>query len=1088
MDSFFPSSDRGARTEFGGLPRVNRTPARPFLALIAAFLFGGMGPAVPSSSVELAPEVAQAFAAGRTQQVIIHLAADADTKQTLTRSPGAPDQRRQVAVSKIVTAAVEDFTTSIPPGDFDLVRSFRLQPAVTAVVSTHGLAELLLNPKVTRVEPDRRWTLQTLEGLELIGADSLHQIGIAGEGTAVAIIDSGVDYLHPTLGGGLIPNAKVVYGLDTADDDDDPMDCIGHGTAVASVAAGSSYQWSPNRRFAGGVAPAAKILAYKVTSDAECGIATTGAVVEAIEDAVLHRSGEGYRLAAINISLGGGEFFGPCDEANAAYAEAIRTATEAGITVVAAAGNNGYTGALNAPACITRTVAVGSAWDADPGWLPYSFCLDPECNVLCDDSFRWKRAVTCYSNSSSYLDLVAPSEFLKAAAANSITVDFGGTSGAAAYVTGAAALLEQARPGSDPHTIKFLLAATGRPTMDDKNGLVRPIVDLVEAVDAAGGVFVSQESALPLRALPTTPTVSSIFVDREGVVGSLKVLVDLAHPTPELLRLILTAPNGTQVILHDRTIGNDGISGTYPDDFEPVQSLGRLSQSPMSGTWTLTVEDHRLQNESEDGPILNGWALDLQEPSIPPYDSTTMIYPVAAHSEGAQNTSWRSDVRIFNAAPSIDAEVRLHLIPPSGSTAVGPWQTDVIVPHGSVVALDDLVKKRFGLDSAIGSLLVRDTEGGVVHGTSRIYNTASSGTYGQFVPPRVTGDQSTGAGDPAIIVLPTSGPDHRVNIGVTETSGQPAKVAVTLLDSQSGVALGASTFHEIEPYSNVQINGVLPDLERAPGSDPYVAVAVVQGTGRVTAYGSVIDNRTGDAVFVTGATPEIAPFLLIPVVANKPGQAGTEWRSDLRVLNHGSFSVHVDAELRFQGAIGIPPVLKTFELQPGEAVTIDDVVGSFFGFSGVAGSLRLVPQEGSAALCATSRTANHGSEGTYGQYVPGIRPNQGLRERGVLIHIDSDANSRSNLGIVETDGLTVGVEVRLLDALGRALGTPARMTLGPWESIQINDIFAFFSVSGQRNSRIEIVRDSGFGGFFAYASVIDADSGDAIFVPVLELP
>ncbi len=138
--------------------------------------------------------------------------------------------------------------------------------------------------------------------------------------------------------------------------------------------------------------------------------------------------------------------------------------------------------------------------------------------------------------------------------------------------------------------------------------------------------------------------------------------------------------------------------------------------------------------------------------------------------------------------------------------------------------------------------------------------------------------------------------------------------------------------------------------------------------------------------------------------------------------------------------------------------------------------------------CATSRTANHGSEGTYGQYVPGIRPNQGLRERGVLIHIDSDANSRSNLGIVETDGLTVGVEVRLLDALGRALGTPARMTLGPWESIQINDIFAFFSVSGQRNARIEIVRDSGSGGFFAYASVIDADSGDAIFVPVLELP
>lgn len=1065
-----------------------RRPARPYLASIAAVFLGGVGQAVLCSSAELAPEVAEAFAAGRSQQVIIHLAADDDTRPILGRKAGTTDEQRLRAVTNIVASAVREFTGTIAPRDFDLVRSFRLQPALTAVVSTRGLAELLLSPYVTRVEPDRRWALQTLEGLNMIGADSLHQLGVAGEGTAVAIIDSGVDYLHPTLGGGLIPNAKVVYGRDTADDDDDPMDCNGHGTAVASVTAGSSYQWSPNRRFAGGVAPSAKILAYKVTSDSECGIATTGAVVEAIEDAVLHRNGDDYTLAAINISLGGGEFFGPCDEENLAYAEAIKTATEAGIAVVAAAGNNGYRGALNAPACITRTVAVGSAWDADPEWLPYRFCLDPECTELCDDSFRWKRAVACYSNSSSYLDLVAPSEFLKAAAANSVTVDFGGTSGAAAYVTGAAALIAQARPGSDPHTIKFLLAATGQPTMDDKNGLVRPIVDLVEAVDAASVVFVSEESALPLRGLPGTPTVSSILVDREGVVGSLKVLVDLAHPAPEHLRLILSAADGTEVVLHDRSPGYGGISGTYPDDFEPVQSLGRLSQGPMTGSWTLTIEDDRVLDEPEDGPILNGWALSLQEPSQPPFDSTTMIYPVVAHSDGAQNTSWRSDVRIFNAGQSTEAEIRLLLVPPSGSTGVGARQTDVIVPHGSVVALDDLVNHRFGLDSGHGTLLIQDTAGVVVHGTSRTYTTAASGTYGQFVPPWVAGDQSTGAGEPAVIVLPTAGPDHRVNIGVTETTGQPATVAVTLRDSQTGGALGASTFLAIEPHSNVQINGVLPDHERAPDSDPYVAIAVVQGDGRVTAYGSVIDNRTGDAVYVTGAAPEVTPFLLIPVVAHKPGQAGTQWRSDLRVLNHGSFSVHVDAELRFQGALGLPPVLESFALQPGEAKTIDDVVGTLFGFSGVAGSLRLVPREGSAALCASSRTANHGPEGTYGQYVPGIRPSQGLHERGVLIHIDSDGNSRSNLGIAETDGLTVGVEIRLFDALGRSLAAPERMTLGPWESIQINDVFAFFSVSGQRNARIEIARHSGSGGFFAYASVIDADSGDAIFVPVLELP
>jgi subtilisin family serine protease len=1058
------------------------------LAAIAALIVGGICLAPPTLSAELTPEVAAAMASGQTQQVIIHLSSSPESKGTLSRESGVVEQRLLHAVEDSIAAAMREFSDTIPNSEFTVLRAFRLQPAIVARLSAEGLATLLHSPKVKLIEPDRRWQLQTLEGLQLIGADQLHQLGIAGDGTAIAIIDSGVDYYHPTLGGGQIPNAKVVFGLDTADGDSDPMDCIGHGTAVASVAAGSSYQWSPNRRFAGGVAPAAKILAYKVTSDTDCRTATTSAIVEAIEDAVLRRSADDYRLVAINISLGGGEFFGPCDGANLAYAAAINAAADAGITVVAAAGNSGYPDALNVPACISRTISVGSAWDVDPGWIPYQFCLDPECHTVCDDSFRWQRAVSCYSNSNPYLDLVAPSEFLKAAAANGVTVDFGGTSGAAAYVTGAVALISQVFPEADPNTTKFLLAATGQPTMDDKNGLIRPIVDLATAVEAAEKVFVSEEAATPIHPMPDSPTVSTVSVDHVGIVGNIKVLLDLAHPTPEDLRLTLSSPDGTEVILHDLSPGCDGIAGTYPDDLEPVQSLGRFSGVPTQGLWTLTVEDHRLGEVLEEGPNLNGWALRLEEPSQPPYTETTMIYPVVAHTQGALNTSWRSDVRIFNATPWQEAEVRLLLLPPTGEGAVGPRQTDVIVPHGSVVALDDVVKKRFGLESAQGSLLIQDASGTVVYGTSRTYTSSASGTYGQFVAPEVGNLHSTGAGEPAVIVLPTAGLDHRVNLGITEITGKAATVAVTFIDSLTGIAIGASTFHHVEPFANIQLNGVLPDPKHTSDADPYVAVTVVQGDGRVTAYGSVIDNRTGDAVFVTGAIPEVTPYLLIPVVANKPGQAGTEWRSDLRVLNHGSFSVHVDAELRFQGALGLPPVLESFELQPGQAVTIDDVVGTFFGFSGVAGSLLLVPREGPAALCATSRTANHGSVGTYGQYVPAIRPSQGVHKRGVLLHIDKGTGTRSNLGIVETDGMSVGVSIQLIDALGRDLGSSTRMTLGAWESVQINDIFAALGAEGQINSRIEVTRDSGDGGFFAYASVIDAKSGDAIFVPILELP
>jgi len=1054
---------------------------------LTALLLGGLGVTGTAHIAASAPSAA-ATVGGEPQRVIIHLWDGPETKTALGPAPGAQDERRVRAVESVIASALVDFARLVPAPELEVLSTFRLQPAFTAEVSAAALSTLRDDPRVRAIEPDRLWRLQTLEGLPLIGADTLHHLGILGEGTAVAIVDTGVDYLHPTLGGGQIPNAKVVYGFDIADDDGDPMDCNGHGTAVASVAAGSSYQWSPNRRFAGGVAPAAKILAYKVTSDDECELAATSAVVEAIEDAVLRREGVDYRLAAINISLGGGEFAGPCEEASLAYTEAISTATDAGIPVVAAAGNNGYTDALNLPACIPRALSVGSAWDTDPGFVPFLFCLDEDCRSVCDDSYRWRRSVTCYSNSNSYLDLVAPSEYLKSAEAGGITTDFGGTSGAAAYVTGAAALIAQALPDISPSATKFLLAATGTPTMDDKNGLIRPMIDLAAALEAAERVAVCSETSIPIRRSPDSPTVSSVLVDFEGVVGHLDVLLDLTHPNPENLRLTLRSPNGVEVVLHDHTPAPNGISGAYPNDLEPHESLGRFSGAPTQGLWTLVVDDDGEPDEIDDGASLIGWALRFEDPSQLSYRDTTMVFPVVAHVEGAQDTKWRSDLRIFNAAANREAEIRLFLVPSSGEAMNGPRQTDVIVPHGAVVALDDLVASRFGLGAGQGSLVVQDPAGTVVYGTSRTYTAGASGTYGQFVAPSVAGHSSTGAGDPALIVLPAAGVDHRVNIGITEVNGQGATAAVTLLDSSNGVALGPSTFHFVEPYANLQLNGVLPDSEVASGADPYVAVAVVQGEGRVVTYGSVIDNRTGDAVFISGESPVVVPYLLVPVIATNQGQAGTEWRSDLRVLNHGSFSVHVDAELRFQGALGIPPVVESFTLQPGEAITIDDVVGSLFGFSNVAGSLRLVPREGPAALAATSRTANHSTVGTYGQYVPALSAGRGLHGSGVLLHVDKGQNTRSNLGIVETDGSSIGIEIRLYDHLGTPLGWPMTMTLGPWESVQVNDIFDALGARDHRNARAEISLVSGNGGFFAYASVIDADSGDAIFVPVLELP
>src|SRR6266702_632889 len=61
---------------------------------------------------------------------------------------------------------------------------------------------------------------------------------LTGAGTSIVIIDTGVDYNAPDLGGGFGAGHKVIAGWDFVDNDADPMDTDGHGTGVASLAAG----------------------------------------------------------------------------------------------------------------------------------------------------------------------------------------------------------------------------------------------------------------------------------------------------------------------------------------------------------------------------------------------------------------------------------------------------------------------------------------------------------------------------------------------------------------------------------------------------------------------------------------------------------------------------------------------------------------------------------------------------------------------------------------------------------------------------------------------------------------------------------
>ncbi|MFL5886741.1 MAG: S8 family serine peptidase [Thermoleophilaceae bacterium] len=157
-------------------------------------------------------------------------------------------------------------------------------------------------------------------GLDMVEADAAHQIS-TGAGATVAVIDTGVDAVHPDLAGRLLP------GHDFVDGDATPQDDNGHGTHVTGIIAADAG----NGVGIEGVAPGASILPLRAL-DAN-GDGTSTDIAHAIDYAVAHGA------QVINLSLGDVIPGGVLSDQD--FDSAIGRALDAGVVVVAAAGNDG---------------------------------------------------------------------------------------------------------------------------------------------------------------------------------------------------------------------------------------------------------------------------------------------------------------------------------------------------------------------------------------------------------------------------------------------------------------------------------------------------------------------------------------------------------------------------------------------------------------------------------------------------------------------------------------------------------------------------------------------------------------------------
>ncbi|MBB6551557.1 S8 family peptidase [Nonomuraea rubra] len=273
---------------------------------------------------------------------------------------------------------------------------------IAASIPRRSLPAIQQTPGVLSIHPVRTFKPDNSAGVPYIGApQSWQDLGKTGTGIKIAVIDSGIDYTHANFGGpgdpaafegnngtviepGSFPTAKVIGGYDFVGDaydandpasvpqpDPDPLDCDGHGSHVAGSSAGFGVS-ADGKTYSGpydstthtqtfkvgpGVAPAASLLAYRVFG---CGgSASEDVIVSAMERALK----DGAHV--VNMSLGSP--YGRVDEPSA---QAVRTLTRAGVTVVASAGNSGQNAYLVGAPAIAPTAISVAALDAARAQLP----------------------------------------------------------------------------------------------------------------------------------------------------------------------------------------------------------------------------------------------------------------------------------------------------------------------------------------------------------------------------------------------------------------------------------------------------------------------------------------------------------------------------------------------------------------------------------------------------------------------------------------------------------------------------------------------------------------------------------------------
>lgn len=319
--------------------------------------------------------------------------------------------------------------------------------------------------------------VENTTGAANVRSGVLSSATVDGTGVGIAIIDSGIWDNHS-----LLKNGLVIKSVDFTGENILNGDPFGHGTHVAGLAAASNSLLSGTFT---GIAPNAKLINLRVLNGQ--GVGTSAALLQALDWALANRTA--YNIRVVNISLGA---MAVSSYNNDPACRAVRRLADAGVVVVAAAGNNGKDangnkvyGHIHSPAIEPSAITVGASnsmgsdvrsddimtsyssrgptrgyWTDASGVRHYDNLVKPDLVAPGNKLFSAKSQSNLLSGLDPLLDLSSITNVADDEMALS------GTSMASPIVAGAAALMLQVNPKLTPNMVKALLMYTAQPLRD----------------------------------------------------------------------------------------------------------------------------------------------------------------------------------------------------------------------------------------------------------------------------------------------------------------------------------------------------------------------------------------------------------------------------------------------------------------------------------------------------------------------------------------------------------------------------------------------------------------------------------------------